>query len=100
MVERTNGYLETSFLPGRVSASPEDLNAQLGDWLTRANARKVRSIQGRPVDLLETDYQAMLLLVVHRQGPGRWVTEGLMRWASRTTREVVPLSRRVLRSRG
>jgi hypothetical protein len=62
MVERTNGYLETSFLPGRCFASPADFNAQLGDWLVRANSRTVRSIQGRPVDLLETDYLAMLAL--------------------------------------
>jgi transposase len=62
MVERNNGFLETSFLPGRTFASPIDFNAQLGEWLTRANARTVRSIQGRPVDLLETDYPAMLAL--------------------------------------
>jgi transposase len=29
MVERNNGYLETSFLPGRSFASPADFNAQL-----------------------------------------------------------------------
>ena len=34
MVERNNGFFETSFLPGRVFASPADFNAQLGDWLT------------------------------------------------------------------
>lgn len=62
MVERTNQFLETSFLPGRVFASPADFNSQLGEWLQRANARTVRSIQGRPVDLLETDYAAMLPL--------------------------------------
>jgi transposase len=55
MVERTNGYLETSFLPGRAFASPQDFNE-------RANTRTVRSIQGRPVDLLETDYRSMLAL--------------------------------------
>jgi transposase len=62
MVERHNGYLETSFLPGRHFASPADFNTQLGEWLTRANTRTVRSIQGRPVDLLEVDYQSMLTL--------------------------------------
>jgi transposase len=62
MVERTNGYLETSFLPGRAFASPQDFNTQLADWLQRANTRTVRSIQGRPVDLLETDYRSMLAL--------------------------------------
>jgi transposase len=62
MVERTNGFLETSFLPGRTFTSPADFNTQLADWLVRANSRTVRSIQGRPVDLLETDYLAMLPL--------------------------------------
>jgi hypothetical protein len=62
MVERNNGFLETSFLPGRCFSSPADFNEQLGDWLVRANARTVRSIQGRPVDLLEVDYASMLAL--------------------------------------
>jgi Mu transposase-like protein len=62
LVERNNGFLETSFLPGRSFSSPQDFNGQLDEWLQRANARTVRSIQGRPVDLLETDYQAMIPL--------------------------------------
>ncbi|WP_264928689.1 IS21 family transposase [Streptomyces sp. A012304] len=62
MVERNNQFLETSFLPGRQFASPADFNQQLAEWLERANARTVRSIQGRPVDLLETDRQAMIAL--------------------------------------
>ncbi|WP_409496652.1 IS21 family transposase [Amycolatopsis sp. cmx-11-12] len=62
MVERNNGFLETSFLPGRIFTSPADFNIQLGEWLTRANARTVRALQGRPVDLLETDYLSMLPL--------------------------------------
>lgn len=44
VVERTNGYLETSFLPGRAFTSPRDFNAQLGAWLPRANQRVVRSL--------------------------------------------------------
>jgi transposase len=62
MVERNNGFLETSFLPGRRFTSPADFNGQLAQWLVKANSRTVRSIQGRPVDLLESDYQAMLPL--------------------------------------
>lgn len=62
MVERANQYLETSFLPGRQFASPADFNQQLEDWLVKANSRTVRSIQGRPVDLLETDYASMVPL--------------------------------------
>lgn len=34
----------------------------MDDWLVRANARTVRSIQGRPVDLLATDYLSMIPL--------------------------------------
>ncbi|WP_145982859.1 IS21 family transposase [Pseudonocardia sp. EC080625-04] len=63
VVERGNGYLETSFLPGRRFTGPHDFNAQLADWLTRrANTRRVRSVRARPVDLLEVDYAAMLPL--------------------------------------
>jgi len=62
IVERANGYFETSFLPGRRFTSPADFNSQLAEWLPVANARTVRSIGGRPVDLLETDYQTMLPL--------------------------------------
>lgn len=62
VVERANGYLETSFLPGRQFASPRDFNTQLTDWLGLANQRLVRRLQARPVDLFETDYQAMIPL--------------------------------------
>jgi hypothetical protein len=62
MVERNNQFLETSFLSGRQFASPADFNQQLAEWLERANARTVRSLQGRPVGLLETDRQAMIAL--------------------------------------
>ena len=36
IVERRNGFFETSFMPGRVFASPADFNAQLTEWLERA----------------------------------------------------------------
>lgn len=62
LVERVNGFLETSFLPGRVFASPADFNAQLTDWLDRANTRVVRSVRGRPIDLFDTDYLSMIPL--------------------------------------
>lgn len=39
LVERANGYLETSFLPGRSFSSPADFNKQLTTWLVVANAR-------------------------------------------------------------
>src|SRR5215831_4368088 len=59
IVERANGYLETSFLPGRVFASPAHFNAQLAGWLPRANTRQVRSLGARPADLIEADRAAM-----------------------------------------
>jgi hypothetical protein len=62
IVERRNGFFETSFMPGRDFASPADFNTQFGDWLTRANARVVRTIQARPDDLLDADRAAMLPL--------------------------------------
>jgi transposase len=46
LTERNNGFFETSFLPGRRFSGPADFNAQLGDFLARANARKRRSLHG------------------------------------------------------
>ncbi len=48
MVERANGYLETSFLPGRGFTAPADFNAQLAGWLERANQRQHRRLGCRP----------------------------------------------------
>jgi len=62
LVERGNGYFETSFMPGREFESPGDFNTQFGDWLGIANARVVRTIKARPVDLLDADRAAMLPL--------------------------------------
>ncbi len=62
IVERHNGYFETSFLPGRVFASPGDFNAQFSEWLDRANNRIVRTIKARPSDLIDADRAAMLPL--------------------------------------
>jgi transposase len=62
LVERANGYLETSFLPGRTFASPVDFNTQLASWLVRANDRQHRSIGCRPSERVHADQQAMLAL--------------------------------------
>jgi transposase len=62
LVERRNGYFETSFMPGRTFSSPADFNAQFADWLQRANARQVRTIKARPIDLLDADRAKMLPL--------------------------------------
>jgi transposase len=60
LVERANGYLETSFLPGRGFAGPADFNAQLAGWLTRANTRQHRALGCRPADRWDADRAAML----------------------------------------
>ncbi|MCV7155763.1 MULTISPECIES: IS21 family transposase [Mycolicibacterium] len=62
MVERANRYLETSFLSGRSFASPADFNDQLAQWLPVANARRVRVLDGRPIDFLDADRAQMLPL--------------------------------------
>ncbi|WP_217997418.1 hypothetical protein [Gordonia hirsuta] len=41
VVERRNGFFETSFMPGRDFSSPTDFNARFTEWLTTANARVV-----------------------------------------------------------
>lgn len=62
IVEHRNRFFETSFMPGRHFASPTDFNAQFTDWLTTANARMVRTVKARPVDLVGADKDAMLPL--------------------------------------
>jgi transposase len=62
LVERANGYLETSFLPGRTFTSPQDFNAQLEAWLVRANNRQHRGLGCRPVDRIDADRAAMVAL--------------------------------------
>jgi transposase len=62
IVERRNGWFETSFMPGRSFVSPADFNDQFSDWLGTANQRVVRTTGVKPVDLLEADRAAMLAL--------------------------------------
>jgi len=62
VVERRNGWFETSFMPGRAFASPADFNTQFAEWLSRANTRVVRTIKAAPVDRLDADRAAMLAL--------------------------------------
>jgi len=62
IVERRNGWFETSFLPGRTFTSPADFNTQLAGWLELANQRMVRTIKARPLDLIQADRAAMLAL--------------------------------------
>ncbi len=62
LVERANGYLETSFLPGRAFTSPADFNVQLGEWLAVVNQRPRRALGCAPADRIEADRRAMLAL--------------------------------------
>lgn len=62
LVERFHDYLERAFLPGRVFDSPADFNAQLAQWLVRANHRRHRVLGCRPADRVDADRAAMLAL--------------------------------------
>jgi transposase len=62
IVERRNGWFETSFMPGRTFTDPDDFNTQLAGWLSTANTRVVRTTGQRPSDRLQTDLAAMLPL--------------------------------------
>lgn len=59
VVERRNGWFETSFMPGREFMSPADFNEQFTDWLTSANARVVRTTRARPADRLDKERAVM-----------------------------------------
>ena len=59
VVERANGFLQTSFMPGREFVSPADFNTQLADWLPRANQRLLRRTGARPADMLASEAAAM-----------------------------------------
>ena len=62
LVERVHDYLERSFLPGRVFASPADFNAQLGAWIAVVNTRPRRALGCAPADRITADTAAMLAL--------------------------------------
>jgi transposase len=53
IVERLHGFIETSFEPARLFASPADFQLQLDRWFERrANVRFHRGIRARPIDRL------------------------------------------------
>jgi hypothetical protein len=60
IIERNNGYLETSFLPGRRFDDVADFNAQLTGWLRRANQRVHATTRVRPAEAMLEDRGAML----------------------------------------
>ena len=79
-MERANGYLATSFLPGRTFASAVDFNAQLLDWLmTVANRRKHATTGMIPEQALAADRAAMAALPPVAPATGATVTTRLGR---------------------
>lgn len=63
VVERLQGYMETSFEPGRSFANEIDFAEQLDTWFdTRANVRTHRGLRCRPSDRLPEERAAMALL--------------------------------------
>ena len=59
VIERANGFFETSFMPGRSFTGPGDYNTQLADWLPRANSRMLRRTGAQPGVLVAQDVAAM-----------------------------------------
>lgn len=59
LVERLQGYMETSFEPGRRFANEIDFAEQLDAWFDKANARTHRGLRCRPSDRLPEDLAAM-----------------------------------------
>ena len=62
VVERANGFLGTSFEPGRVFTGPDDFNAQLLSWLPTANKRLLRRTGRAPAALIDVDREHMAAL--------------------------------------
>lgn len=60
IIERNNGYLETSFLPGRRFDDVTDFNRQLTSWLVKANNRIHATTKVRPSEAACEDRGAML----------------------------------------
>jgi transposase len=59
VIERANGFFETSFMPGRSFASAADYNIQLAGWLPKANARMLRRTGEQPGLRIAEDTAAM-----------------------------------------
>ncbi|MHA0289938.1 IS21 family transposase [Mycobacterium sp. C3-094] len=80
VVERANGYLGRSFLPGRTFCSPADFNAQLVDWLSVvANVRRHATTRLIPSEALITDRVAMATLPPVAPATGTTVSSRLGR---------------------
>ncbi len=60
LVERANGYLESSFLPGRRFDDMAEFNRQLCAWLVKANNRIHATTKVRPREAMAEDRGSML----------------------------------------
>jgi hypothetical protein len=60
IIERAHDYLERSFLPGRSLTGPDDVDAQLQQWLALVNARPRRALTCAPTDRITADRHATL----------------------------------------
>jgi hypothetical protein len=60
LIERANGYFETSFLPGRRFEDVADFNRQFTGWLVRANNRVHATTKMRPREAMFEERGAML----------------------------------------
>ncbi|BBY13378.1 hypothetical protein MMARJ_41180 [Mycobacterium marseillense] len=79
-MERANGYLETSFLPGRAFSSPADFNTQLWAWLATIANRRTHATTGLvPADALAVDRAVMAALPPMAPVTGTTVTTRLGR---------------------
>jgi transposase len=62
-VERTNRFVQHSFVPARSFTSIDDFNMQLQDWVTTiANTRVQKTTRQRPVDLLLEERSKLVAL--------------------------------------
>ncbi|MGZ6638450.1 MAG: IS21 family transposase [Solirubrobacteraceae bacterium] len=60
VIERLQGFMETSFEPGRSFANEFDFQDQLDRWFDeRANVRQHRTLRERPVDRLAREREAL-----------------------------------------
>jgi transposase len=75
VVERLQGFMETSFEPGRRFANHLDYQHQLDEWFSvRANGRVHKTLRCRPADRLGDDVAAMLPLPARAPDTDhRWV---------------------------
>jgi predicted ATPase len=86
-VERANGYLETSFLPGRSIAGPADFNAQLAAMLALPPVARDRLDESGEVDAMFAGHAAYYRQMAEDAHEGLRGATGPM-WRERLTSEL------------